>query len=56
MDEAERCHRLSYIAYGHLLVHGTVHEIIANSTLTTWAVTGDDVTTLGDKLQNLPGI
>ena len=24
MDEAERCHRLAYILYGHLLAHGTV--------------------------------
>src|SRR5215213_9386392 len=24
MDEAERCHRLAYIAYGNLLTHGTV--------------------------------
>lgn len=28
MDEAERCHRLAYIAYGHLLAHGTMHDII----------------------------
>ena len=24
MDEAERCHRLAYIAYGNLLASGTV--------------------------------
>ena len=29
MDEAERCHRLAYIAYGKLLAHGTVPEVIA---------------------------
>lgn len=28
MDEAERCHRLAYIAYGHLLIHGTAQEIV----------------------------
>ena len=28
MDEAERCHRLAYIAYGNLLTHGTVAEVI----------------------------
>ena len=28
MDEAERCHRLAYIAYGNLLASGTVHEVI----------------------------
>jgi ABC-2 type transport system ATP-binding protein len=31
MDEAERCHRLAYIAYGHLLFHGTTAEIIAHA-------------------------
>ncbi len=33
MDEAERCHEIAYIAYGHLLVHGTVPEVIAQSHL-----------------------
>ena len=26
MDEAERCHEIAYIAYGELLVHGTVER------------------------------
>src|SRR5471032_1150453 len=43
MDEAERCHEIAYIAYGHLLVHGTVEQVIANSALTTWTVVGDDL-------------
>ena len=38
MDEAERCHEIAYIAYGHLLVHGTVPEVIAHSHLTTYVV------------------
>ena len=28
MDEAERCHEIAYIAYGELLAHGTVDEVI----------------------------
>ncbi len=36
MDEAERCHEIAYIAYGELLVHGTVEEVIAASHLTTY--------------------
>ena len=44
MDEAERCHEIAYIAYGHLLVHGTVEEVIAKSALTTYTVTGEDLT------------
>src|SRR5881227_2070549 len=33
MDEAERCHQIAYIAYGHLLAHGTVDDVIAKSAL-----------------------
>ncbi len=33
MDEAERCHEIAYIAYGQLLAHGTVDEVIAKSAL-----------------------
>ena len=40
MDEAERCHRLAYIAYGNLLASGTVDEVLKTAKLTTWEVTG----------------
>ena len=33
MDEAERCHRIIYIAYGRVVARGTVPEVIANSGL-----------------------
>jgi ABC-2 type transport system ATP-binding protein len=56
MDEAERCHEIAYIAYGHLLAHGTVDEVIAKSALTTYTVTGDDLHRLQDKLTGKPGI
>src|SRR5207249_10876768 len=38
MDEAERCHEIAYIAYGVLLAHGTVPEVIAKSALSTYTV------------------
>ena len=42
MDEAERCHEIAYIAYGELLAHGTVDEVIAQLRhLTTYTVSGD---------------
>ena len=41
MDEAERCHEIAYIAYGHLLVHGTVEQVIAQAHLVTYVVSGD---------------
>jgi ABC-2 type transport system ATP-binding protein len=56
MDEAERCHEIAYIAYGHLLTHGTVDEVIAGSALTTYTVTGDDLNTLATELNGKPGI
>jgi ABC-2 type transport system ATP-binding protein len=56
MDEAERCHEIAYIAYGHLLVHGTVDEVIARSALTTYTVTGSDLHTVAVELTGQPGI
>src|SRR3979490_1257619 len=56
MDEAEACHEIAYIAYGHLLAHGTVDEVIAKSALSTYTVTGDDLHLLSDDLAGKPGI
>jgi ABC-2 type transport system ATP-binding protein len=56
MDEAERCHEIAYIAYGELLAHGTIEEIIAQSHLRTWTVAGPDLQPLADKLRALSGI
>jgi ABC-2 type transport system ATP-binding protein len=56
MDEAERCHRLAYLAYGNLLTHGTLAEVLANARLTTWSVTGPDLLALAEKLRGRPGV
>jgi len=56
MDEAERCHKLAYIAYGRLMAQGTAAEIIAAEGLTTWTVVGGDLTALGQSLQGKPGV
>jgi ABC-2 type transport system ATP-binding protein len=56
MDEAERCHEIAYIAYGHLLTHGTVDEVIAKSQLTTYTVAGEDLHLLSDELTGKPGV
>ena len=56
MDEAERCHRLAYIAYGTLMASGTAQEIVASQQLTTWAVSGDGLQGLGETLRQLPGV
>jgi ABC-2 type transport system ATP-binding protein len=59
MDEAERCHEIAYIAYGVLLIHGTVAEVIANSHLATYTVSaanGEGLGSLADDLAKLPGV
>jgi ABC-2 type transport system ATP-binding protein len=56
MDEAERCHRLAYIAYGNLLASGTVENVLANARLTTFEVTGGNLHALAEKIRGLPGV
>ena len=40
MDEAERCHRIGYIAYGRMLATGTVEDVVRGSGLVTFVVHG----------------
>ena len=56
MDEAERCHEIAYIAYGELLAHGTVEQVIEQSRLVTYDVSGDDLNGLLHELDGKPGI
>jgi ABC-2 type transport system ATP-binding protein len=59
MDEAERCHEIAYIAYGELLVHGTVDHVIEASHLTTYVVSTPDNGTLpelGEELNKANGV
>jgi ABC-2 type transport system ATP-binding protein len=56
MDEAERCHRLAYIAWGSLLATGTAEEVVGAQGLTAWQVTGPDLWQLAEALRGLPGV
>jgi ABC-2 type transport system ATP-binding protein len=56
MDEAERCHRLAYIAYGDLLTKGTVEEVVSGRGLATWEVSGEGLYELAKVLKTLPGV
>ena len=56
MDEAERCHRLAYIAYGNLLASGTADDVVKTAGLTTWEVAGENLAALAAKLRGQPGI
>ena len=55
MDEAERCHRLAYIAYGTLLASGTADEVVASQNLHTWQISGEGLQDLTERLRRLPG-
>ena len=56
MDEAVRCHKLAYIAYGKLLAQGSATEVIASQHLSTWAIHGDHLSELQDELRKQPGV
>lgn len=64
MDEAERCHKLAYLAYGQLLVQGTAAEVVAGQGLTTWAIynshhrdsNNNQLVNLSKQLHGKPGI
>ncbi|HEY1609435.1 MAG TPA: ABC transporter ATP-binding protein [Paraburkholderia sp.] len=56
MDEAERCHKLAYIAYGKLLAQGSAADIIASQHLQTWAIHGEQLTALSTQLHAMPGV
>jgi len=56
MDEAERCDRIVYLAYGTVLARGTVGQVIGESGLHTWIVEGADVRGLAADMHGVPGI
>ncbi|HET7671138.1 MAG TPA: ABC transporter ATP-binding protein [Burkholderiales bacterium] len=58
MDEAERCHRLAYIAYGKLLATGTPDELLHLFRLSTWEVSGPAarLAQVAPLLRDTPGV
>jgi ABC-2 type transport system ATP-binding protein len=56
MDEAERCHRIVYIAYGKVIARGTVGEVIAGSGLHTIVVRGGDAAAIARRLKDMDGV
>ncbi|MEW9835607.1 ABC transporter ATP-binding protein [Mesorhizobium marinum] len=56
MDEAERCHRISYISYGRMLATGTVDEVVHNAGLTTFVVAGPRLDQVAALLEGRPGV
>ena len=56
MDEAERCHRIAYIAYGTMMAHGTVEQVIADSGLHTCLVAGEGLHRIAATLEGQAGV
>lgn len=56
MDEAERCHRLAFILNSNLLTQGTIAEVVEQTRLTTWSVSGPNLTQLAERLRGLPDV
>jgi ABC-2 type transport system ATP-binding protein len=56
MDEAERCHRISYISYGKLLATGTVEDVVRDAGLTTFFLHGPDLMEAAEKLRGMEGV
>ena len=56
MDEAVRCHKLAYIAFGKLLAQGSAAEVIASQHLTTWTLHGARIADLQEELRRMPGV
>ena len=56
MDEAERCHRLAYLAYGTLLATGTAQEVVEQRGLAVFTIAGPDTASLAQRLRATPGV
>ncbi|WP_435927119.1 ABC transporter ATP-binding protein [Dryocola sp. BD613] len=56
MDEAERCHKVAYLSYGHLLANGTIPSIIQALNLTTIKIAGAGLSALENRLQPFPEV
>jgi ABC-2 type transport system ATP-binding protein len=56
MDEAERCDRIVYLAYGNVLAQGTVPEVIRGAGLTTRVASGNGARHLSARLAGIEGV
>ena len=56
MDEAERCHKIAYIAGGRLMASGKIDEIVKGAGLYTYLVTGPELSELSRRLQKAKGV
>ncbi len=56
MDEAERCNRIAYLAYGHILTRGTTKKVVDEAGLTVWSICGNNLSKIATNLKKQPGV
>ncbi|NCT56111.1 MAG: ABC transporter ATP-binding protein [Legionella sp.] len=56
MDEAERCTRLAYLAYGDLMITGAVNDVIEATKLKTWEIQGKLTTHVLQEIKKIKGV
>ncbi|HYD18322.1 MAG TPA: ABC transporter ATP-binding protein [Patescibacteria group bacterium] len=56
MDEAERCHAIIYMAYGHVVTQGSVKDVLKGAGLDTWVVKGPGLIALMHELEKEPAV
>jgi ABC-type multidrug transport system ATPase subunit len=56
MDEAERCHRIVYLANGHIVVQGDAGDVSRHSGLVTFEVNGENIDDAARRLRRMPGV
>ncbi len=56
MDEAERCSQLAYIAKGELITQGGVKDIIHDSKLLTFRISGDNINKISAYCEEIEAI
>lgn len=56
MDEAERCHKINYIAYGKLIARGTVAEMVRGAGLATIILEGPAIAEAARLLRGMAGV
>jgi ABC-2 type transport system ATP-binding protein len=56
MDEAERCHEVAYIAFGKLLTRGTPDEVVSQTNLTVFELSGTNLHQIAKQVRSLQGV
>ena len=56
MDEAERCHRIVYLANGRIVVEGDALDVARRSGLITYDGVGEHVEEIARRIRGMPGV